>query len=209
MKRVSFFKCNAGLIVLLAGAASSSAATMTYSVDAAATLLPATTLVAGGSSVTSSFTDTATLPKFNPALGTLTDVTFSYNYGGAIDVEGGGGAVGQINGEIFVNGTDTALSAGGGGFGPGGVSALNGSFTGTYDDPNLPNDAGTGTVSLAWVTTGNYVSYAYGTPTATLEATSPSPVSVTYTYTAVPEPTSLGLLFASGVSLLARRRRSA
>ena len=207
MRIVSFCKCLSGtaLAVLLAGAAGANAAMVAYSVDAATTLVPATTSSVSGVS----YTDTSTFPQFNPALGTLTDVSFSYNYGAAIDVTGSGGAVGQISGELFVDGTDTGVSATGGGFGPGGVSDLSGAFSGTYDDPNLSTLAGSGTNTFAWDTTGDYITVAYGTPTASLEATSPSPVSVTYTYTAaaVPEPASASLLAAGGLALLARRRR--
>jgi hypothetical protein len=207
MRNALFCKClsGVGLAVLFAGATGANAAMVTYTVDAAATIIPATTTSVSGVD----YTDTSTFPQFNPALGTLTDASFSYNYGAAIDVEGGGGAVGQISGELFANGVDTGIGATGGGFGPGGVSALSGSFTGTYDDPNLTNDTGTGSATFAWDTTGDYITIAFGTPTVTLESTSPSPVSLTYTYTpaAVPEPASISVLATGGLVLLGRRRR--
>jgi hypothetical protein len=206
MRNALFCKCLSGmsLAVFFAGTAGAKAAMVTYTVDAAATLVPATTSSVSGVN----YTDTSTLPQFNPALGTLTDASFSYDYVAAIDVAGSGGAVGQISGELFANGIDTGISATGGGFGPGGISDLSGAFSGTYDDPDLSNDIGTGSTTFAWDTTGDYITIAFGTPTASLEATSPSPVSVTYTYTAaVPEPASLSLLATAGLALLARRRQ--
>jgi len=126
---------------------------VTYTVDAAATIIPTTAV----SVPSANYTDISTLPQFNPALGTLTDATFSYNYAAAINVGGGGGAVGQINGELFLDGNDTGLAASGGGFGPGGVSAFTGSFSGTYDDPNLSEDIGSGSTTFAWDTTNDYI----------------------------------------------------
>jgi len=177
---------------------------VTYTVDAAATIIPTTAV----SVPSANYTDISTLPQFNPALGTLTDATFSYNYAAAINVGGGGGAVGQINGELFLDGNDTGLAASGGGFGPGGVSAFTGSFSGTYDDPNLSEDIGSGSTTFAWDTTNDYINIVYGAPLVDLEADSPSPVSVTYTYTAapVPEPVSMSGIAAGALALLARRR---
>jgi PEP-CTERM motif len=193
-------------VVVLAGAAvGARAATVTYSVDAAAIFIPATTASISNSPGVN-FTDTSTLPQFNGALGTLTDATFSYNYAASIDAEGGGGAVGQVGGSLLVNGNDTGLTAAGGGYGaPGVVTSFTGGFSGSYDDPNLSADTGIGSVTFAWASTGDYITN-FGS-TVTLETVSPSPVSVTYTYSAVPEPASVGLIGAGVVALLSRRRR--
>lgn len=175
------------------------------------TVPPQTVIAATGVDPTdATVTFTSSFGQFDPALGTLTGVTFDYDYEFQIVMAGtAGGSGGSAAGPVEINGAASSLviAGGSGGAGPGTVPF---SETGSYSPTgDLSSYIGAGAGSFAWqadedVSPG-------GTPdfTAELDLVAPSSLTVTYTYTApVPEPAALGLGIGSLFLLCRRARRS-
>ena len=178
------------------------------------TILSAST---GGSSSASPLT--ATFNQFNPALGTLTNVGFTYTYnyntttGGTLGGAGGGAANGNflINGIVLQSGGQavvgtTTYSV---------TAASSGTFNLTSSSPLVPDNSlsavtGAGTYTFSFQDVVNYAGGGpSGAPPTTVALVSPSSDTVTYTYTAaVPEPASLSLLGLGAIALLRRRKPS-
>jgi hypothetical protein len=143
-------------------------------------------------------------PKFDSALGTLTQVNFAFNYDFVLTLTtgaAGGGGSGSAGGPILINGNSLTGAGDGSGNGAGPFSTVQAPFsvTGTYDDSNLAN-------YLAAVPgetgTFDFQPSAYVSPnasvTASLDLLGTSHVTVTYAY-AVPESTGVALV---GLTLL-------
>jgi hypothetical protein len=174
------------------------------------------------------YTISSTFPQFPAALGTLTGVTFAYDYQFSVDNAGGGGGGGAaVSGPVDINGSPTSLdiAASTGGFGGGGPFAipLVGNTDSTYTvTGDLSSYIGSGSYNFDYLSGdpsapagpgGEPTDYVSASPGFTLDLLSPtgspSYVSVSYTYTpaAVPEPASVGGLGAAAIVLLARRKQ--
>ncbi len=165
-------------------------------------------------SASGTFSGLATFNQFNPALGTLDDITLSYDYGfsWSIVVEplGGGGdiyllALLKVNGDTAFNSNNNAPEQ----IEPSGqptTTTASGVFGAS--DSLTPSDfspfMGTGTVTVGGV--GDAYFSGGGNASGSLSLTSAAE-TVTYTYTpALPEPASISILSLMTIFALKRRR---
>jgi len=155
--------------------------------------------------------------KFDPGLGTLTGVVFSYDYDFKLTMDfpaagGGGGA--SASGPFLLDGINPPGAGGGQGTGGGGAPGTTAefpfSFTGTYIYPSDSGFADFVAAAPGQTRTWDFAATVSASPgadiTSTVEMLNTSSVTVTYTYTPVPEPAALSLLVLGGATLLRRRR---
>ena len=161
-------------------------------------------------------TFSATIDDFNPALGMLTGVAFTYSYDFTTAYSGTTGGGGALSGTFTLAGTQVKVgglvqyagaSFGGAGTGTGTASAT--SAAPIDPDNGVSEVTGSGTYAFVWSTTLNYS----GSPGENLNGitlTPASSVTATYTYTpaAAPEPSTWAMLSVGAVGMaFALRRR--